>query len=59
VYRRPPTRGRYLESLAGGGDGDDLARQFDALWGERSGRSGGWRFHREELYEERVDRGRR
>lgn len=50
---------RYLEGLVGGGDGEDLARQFDAIWHEHSGRSGGWRFNRDELYEERVSRGRR
>lgn len=49
---------RYLESLVGSGDGDDLAAQFDALWRERSGRSGGWRFNRDELYEERLGRRR-
>ncbi|MPZ26249.1 MAG: MerR family transcriptional regulator [Micromonosporaceae bacterium] len=49
---------RYLESLAGGGRGEDLAGQFDALWRERSGRSGGWRFNRDELYEDRLGPGR-
>jgi hypothetical protein len=49
---------RYLESLAGVRRGEDLARQFDELWQERSGHSGGWRFNREELYEERLGRGR-
>lgn len=49
---------RYLESLVGSGDGEDLATQFDALWRERSGRSGGWRFNRDELYEERLGRRR-
>lgn len=50
---------RYLEGLAGSGDGEDLARQFDTLWRERSGHSGGWRFNRDELYEERLGRRRR
>lgn len=50
---------RYLEDLAGVRNGDDLADQFDALWRERAGHSGGWRFNREELYEERIGRGRR
>lgn len=45
---------KYLETLAGVRDGDDLARQFDVLWESRSGHSGGWRFNRKELYEERV-----
>lgn len=48
----------YLERLAGRPGGEDLAGQFGALWHERSGRSGGWRFDREELYEERLGRGR-
>jgi hypothetical protein len=49
----------YLESLAGGRDGETLARQFDAVWRDHSGHSGGWRFNRDELYEERISRGRR
>lgn len=47
---------QYLERLARGGDDADLAEQFRALWAERSGHSGGWRFNREELYEERLGR---
>lgn len=49
---------RYLESVAGVSRGEELAAQFDELWGERSGRSGGWRFNREELYEDRIGPGR-
>jgi len=49
----------YLESLAGRNGGEDLADRFDALWAERSGHSGGWRFDREELYEERLNGGQR
>jgi Family of unknown function (DUF6364) len=45
----------YLESLAGRADGTDLADRFDALWSERSGHSGGWRFDRDELYADRLD----
>jgi hypothetical protein len=48
---------RYLESLVGMGRGEELAQQFDDLWRERTGGSGGWTFDREQLYEERVDRG--
>jgi Family of unknown function (DUF6364) len=48
----------YLESLAGRAGGQELADRFDALWNERAGHSGGWRFDREELYEERLNRGR-
>jgi hypothetical protein len=50
---------KYLESLAGVRSGDELAGQFDMMWRERSGHSGGWRFNREELYEERIDREQR
>jgi hypothetical protein len=50
---------RYLESLAGERRGDDVAQQFDDLWRGRTGHSGGWRFNRDELYEERGDRGQR
>lgn len=49
---------RYLESVAGVRRGEELSAQFDELWRERSGRSGGWRFNREELYEERTVPGR-
>jgi hypothetical protein len=49
----------YLESLAGTGRGEDLARQFDELWQERTGRSGGWQFTREDLYDEPRHRGQR
>jgi len=48
---------RYLEGLAGRRAGDDLAEKFGALWRERPGHSGGWRFNREELYEDRLGRG--
>lgn len=34
--------------------GERLARRFSDLWRERSGNSGGWRFNRDELYEERL-----
>lgn len=43
----------YLESLAGG-ESDNLAAQFDALWQERSGHSHGWSFDRDELYSDRL-----
>jgi hypothetical protein len=49
----------YLESFAGGADGQELADRFDALWNERVGHSEGWRFDREEPYEERLNRGPR
>lgn len=44
----------YLEELAGKRDGAELAEQFATMWNERSGHSGGWRFNRDELYEERL-----
>lgn len=46
---------RYLESLAGMG-GNDVAASFEAVWKERSGHSGGWKFDRDELYADRVPR---
>lgn len=49
---------RYLEAVAGVRRGEELAAQFDELWRERSGHSGGWRFNREELYEDRIGPGR-
>jgi Family of unknown function (DUF6364) len=46
----------YLEELVRGGGDQELAAQFDALWQGRSGHSGGWRFNRDDLYAERVER---
>jgi hypothetical protein len=48
----------YLEDLAGKRRGETLAEQFDTLWGQRGGHSGGQRFRRDDLYEERLGRGR-
>jgi hypothetical protein len=47
----------YLEDLAGKRRGETLAEQFNTLWGQRAGHSGGQRFHRDDLYEERLGRG--
>jgi hypothetical protein len=47
----------YLEDLAGKRRGETLAEQFDTLWGQRAGHSGGQRFRRDDLYEERLGRG--
>lgn len=47
------TAHRCLESVAGVRHGD-LAAQLGEQWRERSGCSGGWRFNREELYEDRL-----
>lgn len=46
----------YLQSLTGTSRGSNLAGQFERLWAERAGHSGGWRFDREELYDERIGR---
>jgi hypothetical protein len=46
----------YLQSLTAASRGENLAGQFQRLWAERAGHSGGWRFDREALYEERIDR---
>ena len=46
----------YLQSLTATTRGPGLSEQFQQLWAERAGRSGGWRFDRESLYEERIDR---
>ena len=43
---------KYLAGLAGDQDGEALAREFREHWKERLGRSGGWRWNREELYDE-------
>ena len=47
----------YLEDLTGKRSGEQLAKQFDALWGQRAGHSGGRRFRRDDLYKERLSRG--
>ena len=47
----------YLEDLTGKRGGEQLAEQFDTLWGERAGHSGGRRLRRDDLYEERLNRG--
>ena len=43
---------KYLESLAGERSGEEVARQMVKLWNESSGNSRGWKFNREELYDE-------
>jgi hypothetical protein len=47
----------YLEGLTASTRGPNLASQFRRLWAERSGHSGGWRFDREALYEDRLGGG--
>jgi hypothetical protein len=45
----------YVESLAGQLSGDEVLAEFDAMWKE-PGNSGGKRFRRDELYDERLAR---
>lgn len=45
----------YVESLAGQLSGHEVLAEFEAMW-KHAGRSGGKRFRREELYDERLDR---
>ncbi|HET9749767.1 MAG TPA: DUF6364 family protein [Casimicrobiaceae bacterium] len=45
----------YVESLAGQLSGPEVLAEFEAMW-KHPGRSGGKRFRREELYDERLDR---
>jgi len=47
---------RYLEDLAGLQHGAAVAAEFRRLWAEGRGNSGGWKWNREELYEERLNR---
>lgn len=42
---------RFLEGLGGQSRNSDLADRFDAMWLGRSGRSGGLRWTRDELYD--------
>lgn len=46
----------YLQSLTAARRGQDLARQFQHLWADRAGHSGGSRFDRAALYEDRLGR---
>lgn len=43
-----------LENETGRHDGEGRARLLDELWASSSGRSGGERFRREDVYEERM-----
>jgi Family of unknown function (DUF6364) len=45
----------YVELLAGQLTGDEVLAQFESMW-KQPGNSGGKRFRRDELYEERLDR---
>jgi hypothetical protein len=45
----------YIEGLAGQLTGDQILREFEAMWAE-PGNSAGRPFKRDELYEERLSR---
>jgi hypothetical protein len=44
----------YLERLTAGSDGATVAEEFERLWAENQGRSGGRKWNREELHDRRV-----
>ena len=44
----------YLERLTGGSGPVDVMERIEHLWSEQSGRSGGWTWNREELYDRSV-----
>jgi hypothetical protein len=47
----------YIEQLAGQMTGEQIVAEFEKQWAEDAGNSGGnYRFDREELYAERLDR---
>ena len=41
----------YLERLTGAGGPGDVVVELERLWSEHEGRSGGWKWNREELYD--------
>lgn len=45
----------YIELLAGQASGETVLEQFEAMW-QTPGNSGGKRFDRDEVYEERASR---
>ena len=45
----------YVELLAGQLTGEEVLAEFEAIW-KRPGNSGGKRFRRDELYEDRLNR---
>lgn len=47
---------QYLESLAGMRSHTAVAHELDQMWKKSGGNSRGWRFDREELYAERLDK---
>jgi hypothetical protein len=44
----------YLERLTGRSGPADVLVQLERLWSEQSGRSGGWKWNREEVYDRPV-----
>jgi hypothetical protein len=40
-----------LQRITAAASGDDLVRELEAQWTCSTGRSGGWRWNREELYD--------
>ena len=47
----------YLERLTGGSGPADVMDELERLWTEQGGRSGGWKWNREEVYDRPVLRG--
>jgi hypothetical protein len=44
----------YLERLTGRSEPSDVMEQLERLWSEKEGRSGGWKWNREEVYDRPV-----
>jgi hypothetical protein len=44
----------YIERLAGQGSGAERAQAIQRLWDEGAGHSGGYRFRRDDAYEDRL-----
>jgi hypothetical protein len=44
----------YLEGLTAPRDAPTVAQEFERLWAEHEGRSGGRKWRREDLYDRRV-----
>jgi hypothetical protein len=44
----------YLERLTGRSEPSDVMKQLERLWSEQSGRSGGWKWNREEAHDRPV-----
>ena len=44
----------YLERITGRSGPSDVMEQIERLWADQSGRSGGWSWNREEVYDRPV-----